>query len=76
MIVMTFTDISVISESLPIEIAGLKQIDGIEDVKAEVTWLLPGTHVLVVPYYSQTSSNDKLFLYFEKHKSKSTVTCF
>ena len=39
-IVMTFTDTACdCAESLPIEIvAGLKQIDGIEDVKVEVTW--------------------------------------
>ena len=37
-IVMTFTACSC-AESLPIEIvAGLKQIDGIKDVKVEVTW--------------------------------------
>ena len=37
---MTFTDTAcACAESLPIEIvAGLKQIDGIEDVKVEVTW--------------------------------------
>ena len=39
-IVMTFTDTACdCAESLPIEIvAGLKQIEGIEDVKVEVTW--------------------------------------
>ena len=39
-VVMTFTDTACdCAESLPIEIvAGLKQIDGIEDVKVEVTW--------------------------------------
>lgn len=39
-IVMTFTDTACsCAESLPIEIvAGLKQIDGIKDVKVEVTW--------------------------------------
>ena len=37
---MTFTDTACdCAESLPIEIvAGLKQIEGIEDVKVEVTW--------------------------------------
>ena len=39
-IVMTFTDTACdCAESLPIEIvAGLKQIEGIEDVRVEVTW--------------------------------------
>jgi len=39
-VVMTFTDTACdCAESLPIEIvAGLKQIDGIEDVKVKVTW--------------------------------------
>ena len=39
-IVMTFTDTACdCAESPPIEIvAGLKQIEGIEDVKVEVTW--------------------------------------
>ena len=39
-IVMTFTDTACdCAESLPIEIvAGLKQIEGIDDVKVEVTW--------------------------------------
>ena len=39
-VVMTFTDTACdCAESLPIKIvAGLKQIDGIEDVKVEVTW--------------------------------------
>ena len=39
-VVMTFTDTACdCAESLPIEIvAGLKQIDGIKDVKVEVTW--------------------------------------
>ena len=39
-IIMTFTDTACdCAESLPIEIvAGLKQIEGIEDVKVEVTW--------------------------------------
>ena len=36
---MTFTDTACdCAESLPIEIVRLKQIEGIEDVKAEVTW--------------------------------------
>ena len=39
-IVMTFTDTACdCAESLPIEIvAGLKQIEGIEDVRVKVTW--------------------------------------
>ena len=39
-VVMTFTDTACdCAESLPIEIvARLKEIDGIEDVKVEVTW--------------------------------------
>lgn len=39
-IVMTFTDTACdCAESLPIEIvAGLKQIEGIKDIKVEVTW--------------------------------------
>ena len=39
-IVMTFTDTACdCAESLPIEIvAGLKQIEGTEDVRVEVTW--------------------------------------
>ena len=39
-IVMTFTDTACdCAESLPIEIvAGLKQLEGIEDVRVEVTW--------------------------------------
>ncbi len=52
-IVMTFTDTACdCAESLPIGVAGLKQIGGIEDVSRlrNLTWFsLPGrSHVLVV----------------------------
>ena len=59
-IVMTFTDTACdCAESLPIEIvAGLKQIEGIEDVRVEVTW-----STTTLKYKSSLLINRELFCY-------------
>ena len=54
---MTFTDTACdCAESLPIEIvAGLKQIEGIKDVKVEVTWS-PAWKITRISRYGRIAS--------------------
>ena len=78
---MTFTDTACdCAESLPIEIvAGLKQIEGIEDVKVEVTWS-PAWKITRISRYGRIALDCHLVkqvkLLLKMKRSKPKLACF